>query len=515
LSTVGSLAGSLTELEEWNNLFSHYQTLSPKTSIDTLLQEDSFRVERYCSTIGEVSVDYSKNCFNDATLYLLERLAQRLNIKNYIEHIFQCKKVNWSEQRKVLHAALRSPELFIGSNFNDIKKEINLCREKMDWIATKVRANQWLGSTGKPIRTIVNIGIGGSDLGPKLVVDALKPYADSMLQIDFVSNIDPWHISSILSKLNPEETLFIICSKTFTTLETLTNAKRAFSWLGSEYAIQQQCIAVTENQDKACEFGINPNHILPVWDWLGGRFSLWSAIGLSIILSIGIDGFEELLHGARLVDHHVFNTNYQDNIPLRLALLDLWYANFFNCPTRAIITYSEQLKNFVPYCQQLMMESNGKSVDINQKAVTYSTCPIIWGGVGTNSQHAFHQLLMQGTHHIPVDFIIPKHSSIKENKEQHQQLVQQLKAQSKALTYGTGIEEQDINKKIPGSKPHTIFTLDAITPKCLGTLLTIFEYRTMLSAALWKINAFDQHGVELGKKLVNSNEPEKEFDLKY
>lgn len=492
----------LTNLDEWQELQMHYFRLK-NSRIDTLFKREADRCVKFSKSVAGININYANNRITDDTLYLLLNLAKRLKIHEYIKNLFACDEVNHTEKRAALHMALRSPHLFNGQFYTkEISDEISDCFNRMQHMSQRIRQGEFKSHLGKSIRSVVNIGIGGSDLGPKMVTEALAPYADSMVSIDYVSNLDPWHIASTLSRLNPEETLLIVSSKSFTTLETLTNAKVAFEWLGSRDAIEKQCIAITANPEQAVEFGISQNNILPMWDWVGGRYSLWSAIGLSIAISIGFDGFLELLKGASIIDSHVANARLEDNIPLILALIDVWHANFCKYPTRAIIPYTEQLKSFTDYCQQLIMESNGKSINIEGDRVDYETCPIIWGGVGTNSQHAFHQLLMQGTQNYSVDFICSEKSSVAEFQNQHDMLLTQLQAQSKALTYGNLETEGNADKQIAGNNSHNIFRLEAMTPYHLGALMSLYEHRTVLNAALWRINPFDQYGVELGKALA-------------
>jgi glucose-6-phosphate isomerase len=489
----------LRSLDEWRELHLHFNTIK-NTRIDSLYRDDKEREARYTQRLGALTINYANNCFNEETLYLLRRLAQRLEIEKSIQNLFSCEKVNHTEQRAALHSALRSPELFSGHYYtNSMQHEIEQCYQRMSAIVKRVRAGDFWGHTGKPIQAIVNIGIGGSDLGPKFVVDALAPYVQDNLHFDFVSNLDPWQITTALKNLDKERTVFIICSKTFTTLETLTNAKVAFEWLGGREVIERQCIAVTANIEEAKRFGIASENILPMWDWVGGRFSLWSAIGLSIAMAIGMEGFSELLCGASEVDVHVYRSPLEDNIPLTLALLDIWHANFWNYPTRAIIPYTEHLRYFIDYCQQLIMESNGKSVDRDGAFVDYATSPIIWGGIGSNSQHAFHQLLMQGTHIVPIDFVIFGQCAVRDKQHQHQLLQAQLKAQSDALLKGNNQADINNSKLVVGDNPHNIILQDSLNAKNIGNLIALWEYRTILSALIWRINPFDQFGVELGK----------------
>lgn len=495
----------LTNLDEWQELQLHHRHLRT-TRIQNLFNQNTNRLSEFTKSLDGIQINYAHNLITDQTLFLLFNLAKKLNIKGYISSLFACEQVNFTERRAALHMALRSPQLFSGKFYNrQMSQDISTCFDKIKKISYLIRQGEFKSHNGKPIRSVLNIGIGGSDLGPKMVTEVLAPYADSMVSIDYVSNLDPWHIASTLSRLNPEETLLIISSKSFTTLETLTNAKVAFEWLGSRDAIEKQCIAITANPEQAVKFGISKENILPMWDWVGGRYSLWSAIGLTIAICIGYDGFLELLNGASLVDQHVANASLEENIPLILALIDVWHANFCKYSTRAIIPYAEQLKFFTDYCQQLIMESNGKSVDVDGNLVNYETCPIIWGGIGTNSQHAFHQLLMQGTQNYAVDFICSLKSSVAEFQSQHDKMLMQLKAQSMALMEGNKLQERSLNRKVFGNNAHTVFTLNALTPKILGSLISLYEHRTVLNAALWRINPFDQYGVELGKVLIKNN----------
>jgi len=488
----------------------------------TLFEEDPQRFEKYSIGFGDMLFDYSKNIFTKETLELLFRLARETRLKEATEAMFTGEAINVTENRAVLHTALRNfsddPLLVAGK---DIMPDIRKVREQMKGFCRKVHAGEWKGYSGKRIRQVVNIGIGGSDLGPLMVTEALRSYAQKDLEVFFVSNIDGTHISETLRKLDPEVTLFLIASKTFTTQETMTNAHSARRWFlqhaGDEAHVARHFVALSTNEKAVTAFGIDPANMFVFWDWVGGRYSLWSSIGLSIALAIGYDQFEELLKGANAMDKHFRETAFEGNIPVIMALLGLWYTNFFDAHSEAILPYDQYLHRFPAYLQQGNMESNGKFVDRTGSKVPYSTGPVIWGEPGTNGQHAFYQLIHQGTQMIPCDFIAPaiSHNPIGEH---HKILLSNFFAQSAALMNGktaeevakemTGMDEETKAALLPykvfeGNKPSNSFLIRKITPFELGKLIAAYEHKIFVQGVLWNIYSFDQWGVELGKQLAN------------
>ncbi|EKE00810.1 MAG: hypothetical protein ACD_21C00269G0002 [uncultured bacterium] len=481
------------------------------------------RFSEFSLKAAEIFLDYSKNRVTPETMRLLYRLAETAEIAKYREEMFNGDPINITEKRAVLHTALRNPG-------NEPAKEMALVKAGLEKIAkcvNVIRDSKWLGYSGQPITDVVNIGIGGSDLGPAMVVAALQPYATNV-KAHFVSNIDATQITETLRLLTPQTTLFIISSKTFTTQETLTNAITAKEWLLNENVneaeiIKKHFIAVTSKPERAIEFGIAQKNIFPIWDWVGGRFSLWSAIGLSIALAIGMDKFYELLAGAHAMDEHFRHAPLEENMPIILALLGIWNINFLGAATQAIVPYDQYLSLLPAYLQQLEMESNGKRVRTNGEAVNYKTAPVIWGAVGTNGQHAFHQLLMQGTQMVPVDFIVPLHSH-NQIRNHHLLLYANCLAQSQALMSGReekeivaelrkqGLSEEEAHKQaphkiIPGNVPSNTIVMQDINPKTLGALLALYEHKVFVQGIIWRINSFDQWGVELGKHMANKLVP--------
>jgi glucose-6-phosphate isomerase len=500
----------LTSMNEWKALQHHYEALKEKRIKSSFMPAPAIKH----SITNAVSVDFSRNFFTDKTLDLLFNFAEKSHITSFIRSLISHNKLNITEDRAVYHQALRFPGTIIESLFgSQIKKEILSGLSNIKKISQEVRGGFY---NGVKIRHILNLGVGGSDLGSRMVTSALKDYCHPDISIDFISNLDPSELNSVLSKLNPCETLVVISSKSFTTYETLFNAKLVFGWMGEERAISQS-IAITVNKKKAISFGIKEENILPLWEWVGGRYSIWSTMGLIVSIAIGYESFESFLQGAYEVDTHLQTVPLRDNLPLTLALIDCWNINFIGALTRAVIPYATKLNYFIPYLQQLIMESNGKSTDIHGNQIDYHTGPIIWGGIGCDSQHAFHQLLMQGTQLVPVDFISIKNAFHIKDQSQQNKLNHQLKAQSEALFYGNSHKKICNHRLVRGNIPHNIFTLDFLSPYSLGTLLAIFEYRTILSAYLWRINPFDQFGVELGKELAIQNVLDEvmEFDNSY
>ncbi|MCD6580194.1 MAG: glucose-6-phosphate isomerase [Desulfuromusa sp.] len=518
----------LIQLSSWKNLQDHYRDIEA-IHLRQLFAEDQQRFTKFSLTFGEILFDYSKHRITSTTLDLLIELAGECGLKEKINAMFAGEKINSTEQRPVLHIALRNrsnhPVLVDGE---DVMPQINAVLEKMAIFCQKVRDGEWLGATGQPITDIVNIGIGGSDLGPLMVTEALKPYGHKRLKVHFVSNVDATHLSETLRHLQPETTLFLIVSKTFTTQETMTNAHSAKQWLlsqiGTETAVAQHFVAISTNIELVSQFGINPDNMFEFWDWVGGRYSLWSAVGLSIALHIGMDRFLEFLTGAHQVDEYFRTTPFEKNIPVIMGLLGVWYNNFFAADTHVILPYDQYLHRFPAYFQQGDMESSGKGVTLSGKQVNYSTGPIIWGEPGTNGQHAFYQLLHQGTKLIPSDFLAAIESQ--NPLGAHQEiLLSNFFAQPEALMKGKTsaevraelevegmsperIEQLLPHKVFPGNRPSSSFLYKKLTPQTLGSLIAFYEHKIFTQGAIWDINPFDQWGVELGKQLAKKILPE-------
>lgn len=495
-----------------------------------MFEKDTDRFHKYSVKFEDILVDFSKNILDDKGREILIELAQQCRLKDAIESMFTGEKINATENRAVLHVALRNrsntPVLVDGQ---DIMPEVNAVLGQMKSFSEKVISGEWKGYTGKSITDVVNIGIGGSDLGPLMVTEALKPYKNH-LNLHFVSNVDGTHIAETLKKVNPETTLFIVASKTFTTQETMTNANTARSWfLDSaidEEFVKNHFVAVSTNEKEVAKFGIDTKNMFRFWDWVGGRYSLWSAIGLSIVLGIGFENYIQLLEGAHAMDNHFRNTGFNENIPVILALIGVWYNNFFGAETEAILPYDQYMHRFAAYFQQGNMESNGKYVDRNGEQVDYQTGPIIWGEPGTNGQHAFYQLIHQGTKLIPCDFIA---AAINHNQigDHHQKLLANFFAQTEALMVGKN-EEQVVAelkaggktdeeiaaltpfKVFPGNVPTNSILLKKLTPRTLGSLIAMYEHKIFVQGVIWNIYSFDQWGVELGKQLANAILPELE-----
>ncbi len=485
-----------TKTKAWRKLQQHFSEMKDVHMMD-LFKKDDARANRMKIEWNDFQVDFSKNRITDKSLSLLIELAEEVKLKDAIQLQFDGEKINKTEGRAVLHTALR--------DLDNLKPEVKETLQKMKLFSEKIISGNWRGYTGKAITDIVNIGIGGSDLGPKMVTEALSYYKNH-LQVHYVSNVDGDHISETLKKLNRETTLFIVVSKSFTTQETLANAITIKEWFlekGNPQDISKHFVGVSTNIEEATSFGISKENIFPIWDWVGGRFSLWSAVGLSICCSVGYQHFEELLQGANEMDHHFKEENFSDNIPVQLALISIWYANFFNAETEAVIPYTQYLEKFVPYLQQAIMESNGKGVDRNDDFVDYQTGTIVWGNVGTNAQHAFFQLLHQGTKLIPVDFI-GFSESLHGNQKHHSLLMANFFAQSQALFQGTYKKEVADNfKSFKGNKPSNTILISKLTPKNLGSLIAIYEHKLFVQGVIWNLFSFDQWGVQLGKKLAD------------
>ena len=527
---------SLTEYQVNDKLIEHKYRMQ-KTSIKGLFKKDSNRFENYSHEAAGLFLDYSKNLVDEYILTDLIKIAEEASLQNYIEAMFNGKKINYIENRAVMHIALRNQGgVPILVDNEDIMKPINATLKKMHEFTNRIHNEDWKGWTEKRIEHIVNIGIGGSYLGLQTVLEALKPYHKKNIQAHFISNIDPSEIATVLEKIDAEKTLFIVASKSFSTLETLENTKSARQWMLNQGMpvddIKKHFVAISSNVEKAIEFGISEENIYPIWDWVGGRYSLWSAIGLIIPLIIGFENFNKLQQGAYNMDKHFATTPLEQNLPVLMGLLGIWYHNYLGAESYAILPYDNRLKTFVDYLQQLDMESNGKSVTIEDRNVTYNTGPIIWGNVGTNGQHAYHQLLHQGTRTVPLDFIVPLTSHYNYG-DQHQWLVANAFAQSQALMQGKSKDEikQELikngmdqlkaetlssHKAIPGNRPSNTITMKKLTPENMGSLLALYEHKVFVQGIIWKINSFDQWGVELGKILsskINIHLQEKTFAM--
>ena len=521
-----------TQTAAWQALQKHFDEMKDVTIAD-LFAKDGDRFSKFSATFDDqMLVDYSKNRITEETLAKLQDLAKECDLAGAIKSMFSGEKINRTENRAVLHVALRNrsntPILVDGK---DVMPEVNAVLEKMKTFSEAIISGEWKGYTGKAITDVVNIGIGGSDLGPYMVTEALRPYKNH-LNMHFVSNVDGTHIAEVLKKVNPETTLFLVASKTFTTQETMTNAHSARDWFlkaaGDEKHVAKHFAALSTNAKAVGEFGIDTANMFEFWDWVGGRYSLWSAIGLSIVLSIGFDNFVELLSGAHAMDKHFSATPAEKNLPVLLALTGIWYNNFFGAETEAILPYDQYMHRFAAYFQQGNMESNGKYVDRNGNVVDYQTGPIIWGEPGTNGQHAFYQLIHQGTKMVPCDFIAPAitHNPLSDH---HQKLLSNFFAQTEALAFGKSREvvEQEYRdqgkdpatldyvvpfKVFEGNRPTNSILLREITPFSLGALIALYEHKIFTQGVILNIFTFDQWGVELGKQLANRILPELKDD---
>jgi len=507
---------SLTERPEWQALREHYDVVKDLT-MRSLFEGDPARLSRFSMTAGDLFLDYSKNRVTEETMKLLLDLPERLGLRKAIDGMFGGEKINRTEDRAVLHVALRAPEgysiLVEGEN---VVPGVHRVLRQMSEFAEKVRTGEWKGFTGKPIRNVINIGIGGSDLGPAMATAALGAYADPELRVRFISNVDGTHFAETVRDLDPAETLFVICSKTFTTQETLTNAHSARVWslaaLGDEAAVAAHFVAVSTNAKDVAEFGIDTDNMFEFWDWVGGRYSLCSAIGLSLMIAIGPKNFYEMLEGFRVMDHHFHQAPFKENMPVIMALLGIWYNNFFGAQSYAVLPYDQYLARFPAYLQQLDMESNGKSVDREGRRVNYQTGPIVWGEAGTNGQHAFYQLIHQGTKLIPADFIGFR-SSHNPLSDHHLKLMANFIAQPEALAFGKtpeevraeGVDERLVPfKTFEGNKPTNTILAESLTPRVLGQLIALYEHKIFVQGQIWDIYSFDQFGVELGKVLAKN-----------
>ena len=511
-----------TETVSWKKLQKHYNELQ-NVSMQEMFKNDAARTEKFNIKWNDFLVDYSKNIITQETITLLLELAEETGLKKAIAAYFEGEIINQTENRAVLHTALRAnPNEVVLVNGLNVIPEITEVKAKIKGFTNQVVSGQRKGYTNKTFTDIVNIGIGGSDLGPAMVVEALQFYKND-LNVHFVSNVDGDHVNEIIKKLNPETTLFVIVSKTFTTQETLTNSETIKKWFlqsAKQEDIAKHFVAVSTNLQKVTEFGIDPTNVFPMWDWVGGRFSLWSAVGLTISLAIGYDNYEQLLEGATEMDTHFKTTDFDKNTPVILALLSVWYNNFFGAESEALIPYTQYLQKLAPYLQQGTMESNGKSVGRDGKAVNYQTGTIIWGEPGTNAQHAFFQLIHQGTKLIPSDFI-GYVKPLYGDQDHHDKLMSNYFAQTEALLHGKskelvqaefdkqGLDAATAAKLLPfkvftGNKPTNTILIDKLSPKTLGSLIAMYEHKIFVQGIIWNIFSFDQWGVELGKQLANS-----------
>lgn len=511
-----------TQTNAWKKLQANFESMK-NVQMQHLFANEPARAEKMHIEWQDFLVDYSKNIISEETISLLQELANEAQLKDAIAKYFEGDIINKTENRAVLHTALRAKEnTSVKVDGVNVMPEIFSVKNKINNFSNEIISGQRKGFSGKPFTDVVNIGIGGSDLGPAMIVEALQYYKND-LNVHFVSNVDGDHVNEIIKKVNPETTLFVIVSKTFTTQETLSNAETIRSWFlqsATQEDVAKHFVAVSTNIQKVTEFGINPENTFPMWDWVGGRFSLWSAVGLSISLAVGFDHFDQLLHGAHEMDEHFKNESFDRNIPVTLALLSIWYNNFFGAESEALIPYTQYLQKLAPYLQQGIMESNGKSIGRDGKPVNYQTGTIIWGEPGTNSQHAFFQLIHQGTKLIPTDFIGFK-ESLYGNKDHHDKLMSNFFAQTEALLMGktkaqveVEFQKQGISgdkadfllpyKVFSGNKPTNTLLIKKLTPATLGALVALYEHKIFVQGVIWNIFSYDQWGVELGKQLATS-----------
>ncbi len=516
-------ARSITQGRTWRALATHYQKLK-KVHLRTLFAQDPQRGERMTAEAAGLFLDYSKNCITDETLRLLLQLAEETGLRARIDAMFRGDKINLTENRAVLHVALRAPrDATILVDGKNVVPEVHAVLDKMAAFSKRVRSGAWKGHTGKRIKNVVNIGIGGSDLGPVMAYEALRHYSERSMTFRFVSNVDGIDLVEATRDLNPAETLFIVSSKTFTTLETLTNAESARDWLlkglgGNPKAVAKHFVAVSTNAEKVSAFGIDTANMFGFWDWVGGRYSMDSAIGLATMLAIGPDNFRAMLDGFRQMDEHFRTAPFERNLPVLMGLLSVWYANFFGAQTVAVLPYENYLKRFPAYLQQLTMESNGKRVTLDGKAVAYDTGMIYWGEPGTNGQHSFYQLIHQGTRLIPCDFIAFARALTPLGRH-HDILLANVLAQSEALAFGKTPAEVKAegtpdwlvpHRVFDGNRPSNTILADRLTPEMLGKLVALYEHSVFTQGVIWNINPFDQWGVELGKALAQRIIPELE-----
>ncbi|MFE9443890.1 glucose-6-phosphate isomerase [Streptomyces sp. NPDC006602] len=526
-SPAGSPSGTprLTRRPQWTALEDHRAQWHPH--LRELFATDPGRAERYVVRVGDLRIDYSKHLITDDTLALLRELAAATDVFGLRDAMFDGEKINTTEDRAVLHTALRAPaNAVIEVDGENVVPKVHAVLDQMSDFAGRVRSGEWTGHTGKRIKNVVNIGIGGSDLGPAMAYEALRAFTDRSMTFRFVSNVDGADLHEAIRDLDPAQTLFIVASKTFTTIETITNATSARSWLlhgpgglGEDKAVAKHFVALSTNAQKVTEFGIDPDNMFQFWDWVGGRYSYDSAIGLSLMIAIGPDHFLEMLDGFRIVDEHFRNEPAEDNAPLILGLLGIWYGNFFDAQSHAVLPYSHYLSKFTAYLQQLDMESNGKSVDRDGNPVEWQTGPVVWGTPGTNGQHAYYQLIHQGTKLIPADligFARPVAELSDELGAQHDLLMANLFAQGQALAFGKtadevraeGVAEEQVpHRTFRGNHPTTTILAKELTPSVLGQLIALYEHKVFVQGAIWNIDSFDQWGVELGKVLAKRVEP--------
>ncbi len=514
--------------QAWKGLDKHFSKMK-NIHMKNMFKDDPDRFDKFSISFRDILFDYSKNIINENTISLLVELANELEVRDAVDQMFSGARINETENREVLHTALRNlsnrPVIVDGK---DVMPDINAVLDKMKIFSQKIISGEWKGYTGKRIKDIVNIGIGGSDLGPVMVTESLKPYIDPNITVHFVSNIDGTHITETLNKCNAENTLFMIASKTFTTQETMTNAETARNWFlesaGDMEHVKKHFVAISTNTEGVKNFGIDPDNMFVFWDWVGGRYSLWSAIGLSIACSIGFDNFRELLEGAYEMDKHFSETPLEKNIPVIMALLGIWYNNFFGAETHAILPYDQYMSRFPAYFQQGDMESNGKYIARDGKPVDYQTGPVLWGEPGTNGQHAFYQLIHQGTKLVPCDFLAPavSHNQVGDH---HRILLSNFFAQTEALMNGktekevvnelraAGNDDAKIDnlksfKIFKGNKPTNSILFKKLTPGTLGSIIAMYEHKIFVQGIIWNIYSFDQWGVELGKQLAKKIMPE-------
>ena len=516
----------INQLPIWQSLNQHKKDIE-SISLREMFKSDPNRFNQFHIQFNDLLLDYSKHRISKETISLLVKLAKEADVEGWRNRMFEGEKINSTEHRAVLHTALRNQNISpIISDGEDVMPKIKNVLKKMRRFSEEVRSGQWKGFTGKTITSVINIGIGGSDLGPAMVCQALKAYGSKTITPYFVSNVDGADLSQALEKCNPETTLFIIASKTFTTQETMTNAFSARDWFlkaaKDNQHIKKHFVALSTNQHAVSQFGIDTENMFEFWDWVGGRYSLWSAIGLSIALYIGMDGFEDLLKGGFEMDEHFKTAPIEQNIPMMMGLLGIWYINFFNFPTHAILAYDQGLSKLAPYLQQADMESNGKFINRDGEHIDFHTGPVIWGEVGTNGQHAFYQLLHQGTEIVPADFIMPIESQYalgKDGNEHHKILLSNFIAQTQSLMLGKtynearaeiekqGYEGEDIESFIPqktfeGNRPTSSILFKKLTPKTLGQIIAMYEHKIFTQGIIWNINSFDQWGVEYGKQIA-------------
>jgi len=512
----------ISQTAEWKALAAHWGSISGVRMRD-LFDQDPARAQQLSLRAAGIYVDYSKNLVTGETLALLMELAEAADLSDWIRRMYSGDRINNTEGRAVLHIALRNrSNRPVYADGEDVMPGVNEVLQRMESFVASVRSGDWLGYTGERIADVVNIGIGGSNLGPLMVCEALRPYQSDDLRVHFVSNVDGTHLADTVRSLDPATTLFVVASKTFTTMETMTNATSARSWLvealGDESAVGRHFVAVSTNEAKVTEFGIDPSNMLGFWDWVGGRYSLWSAIGLPIALAVGMDRFSELLEGAHAMDEHFQSAELSRNLPAILGLIGVWYANFAGARTHAVLPYDQSLRYLPAYLQQGDMESNGKQVTREGNPVEYSTGPVVWGEPGTDGQHAFFQLIHQGTQMIPADFIAPVNSH-NPLGDHHAKLMANFFAQTEALMRGRTQEEAKAgmeaaglpaarvdelapHRTFPGNRPTNTILVDSLTPKTLGALIAMYEHRIFTQGVIWGVNSYDQWGVELGKQLA-------------